>query len=128
LYLQLDRRELYMRIALARISQHEQYGGTVHLFIDTGRGCVDLHLCPLQPITIITQIIMGQLVFSSLSQCHPSSQGVSLCRSSPDDSFGFAYVLIFRRCLFLRDLRRRSRPPTVAPSRCQIVFRNELDP
>jgi hypothetical protein len=23
---------------------------------------------------------------------------------------------------------RRSRPPTVAPSRCQIVFRNELDP
>jgi hypothetical protein len=36
-------------------------------------------------------------------------------------------VSIFRRCFFLWDLRRRSRPPTVAPSRCQIVFRNELD-
>jgi hypothetical protein len=71
---------------------------------------------------------MGQLVFSSLSRCHLSSQGVSLCRSSPEDSFDFASVLIFRRCLFLRDLRRRSRPPIVAPSRCQIVFRNELDP
>jgi hypothetical protein len=37
-------------------------------------------------------------------------------------------VSVFRRCFFLWDLRRRSRPPTVAPSRCQIVFRNELDP
>jgi hypothetical protein len=29
---------------------------------------------------------------------------------------------------FLQDLRRRSMNPTVAPSRRQIVFRNELDP
>jgi hypothetical protein len=43
-------------------------------------------------------------------------------------SFGFAPVSIFQRCLFLWDLWRRSRPPTVAPSQCQIVFRNELDP
>jgi hypothetical protein len=62
----------------------------------------------------MTQIIMGQLVFSSLSRCHPSSQGVSLCRSPPDGSFGFASVLIFRRCFFLQDLRRRSGPPTLA--------------
>jgi hypothetical protein len=55
---------------------------------------------------------MGQSVFSSLSRCHPSSQGVSLCRSFPDGSFGFASVLIFRRCFLLQDLRRRSIPPT----------------
>jgi hypothetical protein len=61
----------------------------------------------------MTQIIMGQLVFSSLSRCHHSSQGVSLCRSSPHGSFGFGSVLIFQRCFFLRDLRRRSRPPTL---------------
>jgi hypothetical protein len=60
----------------------------------------------------MTQIIMGKSVFSSLSQCHPSSQGVSLCRSSPNGSFGFASVLIFRRCFFLQDLRRLSRPST----------------
>jgi hypothetical protein len=61
----------------------------------------------------MTQIIMGQSVFSSLSRCHPSSQGVSLCRSSPIGSFGAAFVLISRRCFFSQDLRRRSRPPTV---------------
>jgi hypothetical protein len=66
----------------------------------------------------MTQITMGRLVFSSLSRCSPSSQGMSLCRSSLDGSFGvylrdmFASVLIFRRCFFLKDLRRRSRPPT----------------
>ena len=87
-----------------------------------------LHLCPVQLVTITTQIIMGRLVFSSLSRCNPSSQGMSLCQSSPDGSFGVASVLIFRRCFFLQDLQRRSRPPTVAPSRCYIVFHNELDP
>jgi hypothetical protein len=66
----------------------------------------------------MTQIIVDRLVFSSLSRCRSSSQGMSLCRSSLDGSFGmyllavFAYVLIFRRCFFLKDLRRRSRPPT----------------
>jgi hypothetical protein len=56
---------------------------------------------------------MGRSVFSSLSRCNPSSQGVSLCRSSLYGSFGVASVLIFRRCFFLQDLRRRSRPPTI---------------
>ena len=49
-----------------------------------------------------------------------------MLRSLLIDSFGF--VSIFWRCFFLWDLRRRSRPPTVAPSRFQIVFRDELDP
>jgi hypothetical protein len=60
----------------------------------------------------MTQIIMGRSVFSSLSRCNPSSQGVSLCQSSLEGSFSVIFMLIFRRCFFLQDLRRRSRPPT----------------
>jgi hypothetical protein len=66
----------------------------------------------------MTQIIMDRLVFSSLSRYNPSSQDMSLCWSSLDGSFDmylravFAYVLIFWRCFFLKDLRRWSRPPT----------------
>jgi hypothetical protein len=69
----------------------------------------------------MTQIIVDWLVFFSLSRCSPSSQGTSLCRSSLDRSFGvylravFAYVLIFRRCFYLKDLRWRSRPTTSLP-------------
>jgi hypothetical protein len=66
----------------------------------------------------MTQIIMGRSVFSSLSRCNPSSQGVSLCQSSLDGSFGVASMLIFRRYFFLQDLRRRSRPPT-----CNLIWR-----
>jgi hypothetical protein len=60
----------------------------------------------------MTQTIMGQSVFLSLSRCNPSSQGMSLCRSSMEGSFGVISVLIFRRCFFLQDRRLRSRPPT----------------
>jgi hypothetical protein len=78
-----------------------------------------LHLCPVQLVTIMTQITMGQLVFSSLSRCSPSYRGMSLCQSSLEGSFGmylramFASMLIFRRCFFSKDLRGRSRPPTL---------------
>jgi hypothetical protein len=61
----------------------------------------------------MTQTFMGQSVFSSLSRCNPSSQGMSLCQSSLEGSFGVISVLIFLRCFFLQDLRLRSRPPTV---------------
>jgi hypothetical protein len=37
LYLHLDRRQEYKRDARASASQREQYRGTVHLFIGTGR-------------------------------------------------------------------------------------------
>jgi hypothetical protein len=80
------------------------------------------------------QIIRDRTVFSSLSRCRPSSQGASLCRSFLGCSFGI-YLCVMsvcisscRRCFFLEDLRRRRRPPTVAPSWCWIVFHNELDP
>jgi hypothetical protein len=37
LYLRLDKRQKYKCDARASTSQREQYGGTVHLFIGTGR-------------------------------------------------------------------------------------------
>jgi hypothetical protein len=37
LYLRLDRRQKYKRDARVNTNQREQYGGTVHLFIGTGR-------------------------------------------------------------------------------------------
>jgi hypothetical protein len=42
LYLRLDRRQKYQCDARASISQHEQYRGTVHLFIGTGRSLVEI--------------------------------------------------------------------------------------
>jgi hypothetical protein len=82
----------------------------------------------------MTQITRDWTVFSSLRRCRPSSQGASLCRSFLGCSFGIylhvmsACMSSCRRCFCLEDLWRRRRPPTVAPSRCWIIFRNELDP
>jgi hypothetical protein len=75
---------------------------------------VKLHSCPLQPITIKVQIIMGQSVFLSLSRCDPLFRSMSLCRSS----FGWYLrhcfcVSSFEGIFFLQDLRRRSMPPTL---------------
>jgi hypothetical protein len=42
LYLRLDRRQKYERDARANTSQREQYRGTVHLFIGTGRSLVKI--------------------------------------------------------------------------------------
>jgi hypothetical protein len=91
-----------------------------------GVACVKLHLYPLQPITIMTQTIMGRSVFSSLSRCNPSSQAMSLCRSSLEGSFGVISVLIFRRCFFLQDLQRQSRPPTIALRGARSFFVTSL--
>jgi hypothetical protein len=42
LYLRLDRRQRYKRDARASTSQHEQYGGTVHLFIGIDRNLYEI--------------------------------------------------------------------------------------
>ena len=42
LYLRLDRRQKYKRNARANTNQREQYRGTVHLFIGTGRSPVKI--------------------------------------------------------------------------------------
>jgi hypothetical protein len=49
LYLRLDRRCQYKRDARANTNQHEQYGGTVHLFIGTGHS-----LCGFTFMSFIT--------------------------------------------------------------------------
>jgi hypothetical protein len=46
LYLRLDRRWKYKRDAQASISQREQYGGTVHLFIGIGRSLCEITFIP----------------------------------------------------------------------------------
>jgi hypothetical protein len=46
LYLWLDRRQKYKRDAQASTSHHEQYGGTVHLFIGTGRSLCEITFMP----------------------------------------------------------------------------------
>jgi hypothetical protein len=107
---------------------------TVHLFIGTGRSLVKITFMSLITNYKHDTNYQGPTVFSSLSRCRPSSQGASLCRSFLGCSFGIylhvmsACISSCRRCFCLEDLQRRRRPPTVAPSRCWIVFRNELDP
>jgi hypothetical protein len=55
LYLQLDRRKKYKRDARASTSQREQYGGTVHLFIGTGRSLCEITFIPFMfTIDLIT--------------------------------------------------------------------------
>jgi hypothetical protein len=46
LYLRLDRRQKYKRDARASTSQREQYGGTIHLFIGTGRSLCKITFMP----------------------------------------------------------------------------------
>jgi hypothetical protein len=46
LYLWLDRRQKYKRDARASTSKREQYGGTVHLFIGTGRSLCEITFMP----------------------------------------------------------------------------------
>jgi hypothetical protein len=46
LYLRLDRRRKYKCDARASTSQREQYGGTVHLFIGTGRSRREITFIP----------------------------------------------------------------------------------
>jgi hypothetical protein len=112
LYLRLDRRQNFKRDARVNTSQREQYGGTVHLFIGTGRSPVKITFMSLMTSYSHDTNYHGLIVPFSLCQCSPSSQGMSLCQSSLDRSFGmylrvvFDYMSIFRRYFCLEDLRR----------------------
>jgi hypothetical protein len=46
LYLRLDRRQKSKRDARMNTSRREQYGGTVHLFIDKGRSLYEITFMP----------------------------------------------------------------------------------
>jgi hypothetical protein len=56
LYLRLDIRQKYKRDARASTSQREQYEGTVHLFIGTGRSLCEITFMPFM-FTIDLRII-----------------------------------------------------------------------
>jgi hypothetical protein len=124
LYLSLDGRWKRESDARVIIFQREQYRGTVHLFIDTGRSPNKITY-----VSLITnynhntdyQGLYNLFLFKLVSSFIFS---MTSSRSSFNRSFGLylhvttAFVLSCRRCFFLEDLRRRRRPPTVAPSRC----------
>jgi hypothetical protein len=59
LYLRLDRRQRYKRDARANTSQREQYGGTVHLFIGTGRNLCKITFMPFMFTIDLRAICQG---------------------------------------------------------------------
>jgi hypothetical protein len=124
LYLRLDRRKESRNGARAITIQREQYEGTVHLFIGTGRSPDKITF-----VSLITnydhntnyQGLCGLFHFKSVPSFVLSTPP---CQSSFNCSFGIylhvvpACISSCRRCFCLEDLRRRRRPPTVAPSWC----------
>jgi hypothetical protein len=59
LYLRLDRRQKSKRDARVNTSQREQYGGTVHLFIVTGRSLCKISFMPFMFIIDLRTIYLG---------------------------------------------------------------------
>ena len=120
LYLLLDRRWKSESDARVITIQREQYGGTIHLFIGTGRSP--------DKITIVSLITNynHNTNYQGLSSLFPFKSvpsivlGMPPCRSSFNRSFDLylhvtpAYVLSYRRCFCLEDLRWRRRPPTTS--------------
>jgi hypothetical protein len=60
LYLRLDRRQKFKRDTQMNTSQREQYRGTVHLFIGTGRNLYKITFMPFM-FTIDLRTIYGGL-------------------------------------------------------------------
>jgi hypothetical protein len=113
LYLWLDRRRKNKCDARVSTNQREQYGGTVHLFIGTGRSLCEITFIPFIIDYNHDTNYHRSICLFIFKSVQPFILGMSLCRSSLEGSFGIISVLIFRRCFFLQDLRLRSRPPTV---------------
>ena len=59
LYLRLQRRQKYRRDARASTSQREQYGGTVHLVIGTGRSLCEITFMPFMFTIDLRTIYQG---------------------------------------------------------------------
>jgi hypothetical protein len=141
LYLRLDGRQKYKRDAWAKTSQREQYRGTVHLFIGTGRSLCEITFMPFM-FTIHLRTIYRGLNSLFLLKSVPFSV---LSRSSVARSFGagstFVLTLLSILCtassrvrrflyiyyawetlliMFLRTFGRR-RPPTVAPHSINLL-------
>ena len=119
LYLRLDRRQDSKSDARMITGSREQYEGTVHLFIGTGRSLVKITFVPLITNHHSTnyQGLNGLFLFKSVP---PFVSTMSTCRSSFSCSFGIhlhvtpACMSSCRRCFCLEDLRQRRRPPTIS--------------
>jgi hypothetical protein len=59
LYLRLDRRQKSKCEARVNTSQREQYGGTVHLFIGTGRSLCKIIFMPFMFTIVLRTIYRG---------------------------------------------------------------------
>jgi hypothetical protein len=98
LYLRLDRRWKSKSDAREITNQREQYGGTVHLFIDTGRRPDKITF-----VSLITnhnhstncQELCGLLLFKSVPSFVLSMPS---CRSSFNCSFGI-YLQVVSACI-----------------------------
>jgi hypothetical protein len=109
-------------------SQREQYRGTVHLFIGTGRSPDKITV-----VSLITnhnqntnyQGLNGLLLLKSVL---PFVSRVLSCRSSPKYSFGLYLRVMsvrishYRRCFCLEDLRRRRPPTPVKGKRLKVML------
>jgi hypothetical protein len=141
LYLQLDRRQRYKRDARASTSQREQYGGTVHLFIGTGRSLHKITFMPfiftIDLITICRGLdslfLLKSVPLSATESKLPCAQLRRWFNLRSDPAFHIVYSLIpspkvpvHILCLgnivnhVLRTFGRR-RPPTVAPRSINLL-------
>jgi hypothetical protein len=124
LYLRLDRRRKSKCDMRVNTSQHEQYRITVHLFIGTGRSPVEITFMPLINNYKHYTNNHGLICLFLFKSVQPFVSRHVTMPKLPGYSFGLylrvvsAYVPFCQRCFCLEDLRRRSRPPTVTPSRC----------
>jgi hypothetical protein len=106
LYLQLDRRQTFKCDARVNTSQREQYGVTVHLFIDTGRSLCRITFMPLTFTIYIGKSNEDYTAFSPLSQFHFPSLSRSFFTGSFGTDSAFSRTALFILCIASFHTRR----------------------
>jgi hypothetical protein len=123
-YLRLHRRQKGGRDVRVITIQHEQYEGTIHLFIGMGHSPDKITSTSLIINYVYNTDHQGLFSLFPFKSVSSFVFSMSPCQSSFNRSFVLylhatpAYVLSCRRCFCLENLQRRRRPPKVAPSRC----------
>jgi hypothetical protein len=141
MYLRSDGRQKYKCDAQMNTSQREQYGGTVHLFIGTGRSLCKITFMPFMFTIDIRTIYRGLkslflfksdpfLLLSRSFLAHSFGTGSTfvptmlfiLWTASSDSEGSYTYITLGKTLLimFLRTFGRRW-PPTVAPRSINLL-------
>jgi hypothetical protein len=102
LYLRLDRRQKSERDARMNTSQHEQYMGTVHLFIGTGRSLCEITFMPFMftiDLIIIYRgldslFLLKSVPFSAIEPKLPCAQLWRWFNLRSDPAFHIVYSFI----------------------------------